>query len=146
MVFDVAAEYNGNSLNKALLTGPKLLNSLVGVILQFHSYRVTFSADIEAMYQQVQVNSDDADALSFLWLEDVKSDEKPDTYQMLVHIFGRKDLPSWANYAVRKTVSDHGSKLNAAVTECVNRSFYMDDLLNNFETEEQTVSIIKQSS
>ena len=66
MVFDVAAEYNGNSLNKALLTGPKLLNSLVGVILQFHSYRVTSSADIEAMYQQVQVNSDDADALSFL--------------------------------------------------------------------------------
>ena len=65
---------------------------------------------------------------------------------MLVHIFGRKDLPSWANYAVRKTVSDHGSKLNAAVAECVNRSFYMDDLLNNFETEEQTVSIIKQSS
>ena len=35
IVFDVAAEYNGNSLNMALLTGPDLLNSLVGVLLQF---------------------------------------------------------------------------------------------------------------
>ena len=78
MVFDVAAEYNGNSLNKVLLTGLDLLNSLVGVILQFRNYRVVFSADIEAMYHQVRVNSDDADVLRFLWLQNVN----------LGHIFG----------------------------------------------------------
>ena len=88
MVFDVAAEYNGNSLNKVLLTGLDLLNSLVGVILRFRNYRVVFSADIEAMYHQVRVNSDDADVLRFLWLQNVNSDENPDTYQMLGHIFG----------------------------------------------------------
>lgn len=38
-----------------------------------------FSADIEAMHYQVQVNPDDANALRFLWLEDVISDKKPDT-------------------------------------------------------------------
>ena len=58
ILFDVAAEYNGNSLNKALLTGPDLLNSLVGALLLFHNYRGAFSADIEAMYHQVQVNPD----------------------------------------------------------------------------------------
>ena len=143
IVFDAAAEYNGNSLNKALLTGPDLLNSLVGVLLQFRNYRVAFSADIEAMYHQVQVTPDDADALRFLWL-DVNSDEKPNTYQMLVHIFGGKDSPSCANYAVRRAASDHGSKFDEAVAECVNRSFYMDDLLKSVETEEEAISIIKQ--
>ena len=53
MDFYVAAEYSGNTLNKALLTGPDLLNSLVGVILQLHNYRVGFSANTEAMYDQV---------------------------------------------------------------------------------------------
>ena len=87
------------------------------------------------------MNSDDADSFRFIWLEDINSDEKPDIYQMLVHIFGGKDLPSCAKYAVRRT--DHGSKSDAAVAECVNRSFNMDDLLKSLETEEQAVTIIK---
>ena len=78
------------------------------------------------------MNSDDANALRFLWLEDVNSDKKNDTNQMLVHIFGWKDSPFWC------------SKCDATVAECVNRSFYMDDLLKSVETEEEVVSIIKQ--
>ena len=62
---------------------------------------------------------------------------------MLVHIFGGKDSPSCANYAVRRTASDHGSKFDEAVVECVNRSFYMNDLLKSIETEEEAISIIK---
>lgn len=66
MVFDAAAEYNGNSLKKALLTGSDLLDSLVGVILWFCNYGVTFSADNEAMYHKLWLNSGDDDALRFL--------------------------------------------------------------------------------
>ena len=90
------------------------------------------------MNHQVQVNPDDADALRFLLL-DVNSDEKPDTYQMLVHIVGGKDSPSCANYAVRRTASDYGSKFDEAVA-----TFYVDDLLKSVETEEEAISIIKQ--
>ena len=56
----------------------------------------------------------------------------------------KEDSPSHANYAVRRTASDHGSKFDEAVAECVNISFYMDDLLKSVETEEEAVSIIKQ--
>ena len=94
------------------------------------------------MYHQVRVNPDDADALRFLWL-DVNSDEKPHTYQILVHIFGGIDSPSCAKYAVRRTASDHCSKFDGAADECVNRSFYMDDLLKSIETEEEAKSVIK---
>ena len=55
------------------------------------------------MCYQVQVNSDDADGLRFLWLENVNSDEKPNTYQMLMPIFGGKYSPSCGNYAVTRT-------------------------------------------
>ena len=144
MVFDAATEDNGKSLNKVLLTSPDTLISLVGVMLGFCNYGVAFSADIEAMYHQVRVNSDDADALRFFWLKDVNFDEKPDTYQMLVHIFREKDSPSCGNYPVTRTASDHGGKFDAAVAECVNRSFYMDDFLTSVETEKQAVSMMKQ--
>ena len=53
----------------------------------FRNYRVAFSADIEAMYHEVQVNSGVAHLLRFIWFENFDSDEKPDTNQMLVHIF-----------------------------------------------------------
>ena len=62
---------------------------------------------------------------------------------MLVHIFGGKDSASCANYAVRRTALDHGSKFDAAVAECVNRYFCMDDLLKSVEIEKQAVSVIK---
>ena len=48
----------------------------------------------------------------------------------------KEDSPSHANYAVRRTASDHGSKFDEAVAECVCKSFCMEDLLkfqHNFE-------------
>ena len=86
----MATEYNGNSLNKALLTGPDLLNSLVGIILWFHNYRVAFSADIEAICHQVWVNSDDADALRFLWLENFNSWETWYMSDVGAHLWGKR--------------------------------------------------------
>ena len=55
IVFDAAASYKGTSLNDQLVTGPDLLNSLVGVIMRFRLHAVALIADIEAMFFQVRV-------------------------------------------------------------------------------------------
>ena len=107
VVNDAAAEFKGSSLNKSLLTGPDLLNSLVGVLIRFRSGKIAIAADIEAMFHQVRVNQNDADSLRFLWKEDIMSDDPPSTYQMLVHIFGSKDSPTCANYALKRTARDN---------------------------------------
>ncbi len=50
VVFDSAAENNGVSLNKLLLSGPDLTNSLLGVLLRFRKYPTACMADIEQMF------------------------------------------------------------------------------------------------
>ncbi|XP_064622140.1 uncharacterized protein LOC135484496 [Lineus longissimus] len=120
VVFDAAATCQGISLNDTLMTGPDLLNSLFGVLQRFRVYKIAISADIEAMFHQVRVPSHDADALRFLW--------KGDTFSMGVHIFGAKDSPTCANYALKRCAMDNIHKYSQEAAETVLKSFYVDDL------------------
>ncbi|XP_075261127.1 uncharacterized protein LOC142352857 [Convolutriloba macropyga] len=51
-VSNAASVFKGNSLNSNLLTGPVLINNLVGLLLRFRENPVAVSADIEAMFMQ----------------------------------------------------------------------------------------------
>ena len=137
VVFDAAAQYRGTSLNSALLTGPDLLQNLVGVLMRFREERIALLADVEQMFHQVRVRKEDQPALSFLW-RGLDSDRAPEVYQMQVVIFGAKCSPTLANAALRKTAEDHvkdepGSQTAA---RAVTRNFYMDDFLKSEKTTE----------
>lgn len=54
-VFDSSAVYEGHSLNKVLMTGPDLTNSLMGILLRFRQDRYAVIADIEQMFYQFYV-------------------------------------------------------------------------------------------
>ena len=79
IVFDAAAECEGTSLNKNLLTGPEVANNLVGVILCFRQGKIALPADIEKMFHQIRVREEDQDSMRFLrWTN--RYDNPPDTY------------------------------------------------------------------
>lgn len=54
-------------LNDLVLQGLDMINSLLGVLLRFRSHPIAFTADIDAMYQQVRVTPDNRNMLRFLW-------------------------------------------------------------------------------
>ena len=56
VTFDCAAACGGTSLNKELLQGPDLTNSLVGVLIRFREGPVAMMADVEAMFYQVSAS------------------------------------------------------------------------------------------
>ena len=68
VVFDAAALHDGISLNRQLNRRPDLTNSLLGVLLSFRQERIVLAADMQSLFLQVKVPTEDADALLFLWL------------------------------------------------------------------------------
>ena len=104
-VLNGAAKFHGASLNKSLLTGPDLLRNLIYVLLRFRQHPYAVSADIEGMFLQVGVLPSDQPSLRFLWREDPTTNVV--VYQYTRHIFGAKDSPTCANYALQRTARDN---------------------------------------
>ena len=105
-VCNAAAKYYGVALNDKLLSGPNLLQSLIGIIFRFRQHPIALSADIEAMFLQVAVPNDDSRCLQFLWRED--PERRIEVYQYTSHVFGAKSSPTCANYALHQVVKDNG--------------------------------------
>ena len=53
-VYDATAKFQGSSLNSHPLSGPDLVNNLVGIFLRFQEEKVALSGDIEAMFNKLR--------------------------------------------------------------------------------------------
>ena len=114
------------------MTGPDLLCSLVGLLLRFRQYKIAVPGDIEAMFKQVAVRTEDQDALRFLWNND--GEEKFFKYKRL--IFGATCSPSCAIYILQRCAEDNKLS-NPEAYSAIRNNFYMDDdYLQSFKTTE----------
>ena len=88
------------------------------------------------MFLQVGVLPCDQPSLRFLWRKDPTSNIV--VHQYIRRIFGAKDSPTCANYALQSTASDNAKEyLEAAIA--VLENFYMDDYLDSVESLERTL-------
>ena len=130
-VLNGASKFRGISLNSVLLTGPDLLQRLIHTLMRFRQHQFAVSADIEGMFLQVGVLPAEQSVLRFLWREDPS--RNIEVYQYTRHIFGAKDSPTCANYALLRTARDNNSDVPEAA-QAVSQKFYMDDYLDSMES------------
>ena len=140
IVFDAAAEYEGTSLNKNLLSGPDMTNSLVGVLLRFHQGTIGIAADIEGMFHQIRVHEEDQDSLRFLWWTNTY-EAPPDVYVMQVHIFGAASSPCVANSTLRRVADDIAQDFSPSVIAAIKGNFYVDDALPSENDEQSAIHL-----
>ena len=105
---------------------------------------MALAADVEGMFHQVRVSASDAESLRFFWKEDIFKEGRPDTYQMLVHIFGAKDSPAYANYVLKRAARDNFQDFGASNFETVLRNFYVDDLLKFVHSNDDVIKLAKE--
>ncbi|KAK3755825.1 hypothetical protein QZH41_003462 [Actinostola sp. cb2023] len=143
VVFDCAAEYQNESLNKHLLQGPDLTNNLTGVLYRFRQESFAFTCDIEAMFHQVKVIQEHRDLLRFLWWENGDTTKEPQEYRMTVHLFGATSSPGCANFALKSTAKDHEDEYGGAAADFLRNDFYVDDGLKLVPSVEEAIKLIK---
>ena len=140
-VCNAAARFAGNSLNEVLVPGPDLLSDLIGILIRFRLFKIGFSADIEAMFMQVEVPEHEQRFLRFLWREGPSSEIE--TFQYTRHIFGAKSSPTCANFVVQQTARDNVKSFPVA-SKAVFTSFYVDDFLQSVPCESDAVVLASQ--
>ena len=143
MVFDCSAQFEGESLNKHLLQGPKLTNNLMGVLCRFRREPVALMCDIEAMFHQVKAPEEYQDLLRFLWWDDGHTSKEPQEYRMTVHLFGAASSPGCCNFALKTTADDNEDIFGPAPAEFLCRDFYVDDGLKSVPSVMEAVALVK---
>lgn len=144
VVFDCSAKFHGISLNDTLLTGPDLINSLVGVLCRFRKESVAVICDIEKMFHQFFVAPQSRNFLKFLWWEGGDLDREPKEYRMAVHLFGAASSPGCANFGLKHLAQQQRANLPSA-SNFVENNFYVDDGLASVPTVEDAKRLIVES-
>ncbi len=144
VVFDRSAKFCGISLNDTLLTGPDVINSLLGVLCRFRKETVAVICDIERMFHQFFETPEHRTYLRFLWWEHGNLDSVPKEYQMAVHLFGAASSPGCANFGLKYLAQQHKSDYPAAVS-LVENGFYVDDGLVSVPTVKQASDLIVEA-
>ena len=145
IVFDASAEFKGESLNRHLLQGPDLTNSLVGVLCRFRKEPIALSCDVEGMFHQVYVNPDHRNLLRFLWWSDGNIDSKPTEFRMTVHLFGATSSPGCANFALKRAADNFKELFGSPPLKFVKEDFYLDDGLKSVFSTIQASALIEST-
>lgn len=145
IVFDCSATFMSHSLNKYLLQGPDLTNSLGGVLCRFRKELIAFMCDLEAMFHQFKVKEEDRDYLRFYWWENSDITKTPVQYRMTVHLFGAASSPGCSNFGLKKTATDNECEFGSDAAEFIRKDFYVDDGLKSVATVSEATSLIENT-
>ena len=145
VVFDSSAEHQGVSLNKELLAGPDMMNSLFGVLLRFRQDEVAVMCDVEQMFHSFHVNPEHRDFLRFLWFKDNDPKKEIVEYRMAVHLFGNSPSPAVATFGLRATVNHGEEDFSQDVKAFVCKNFYVDDGLASLSDADQAISLVTRT-
>ncbi len=127
------------ALNQHLLSGPKLMNDVVSVLLRFRSKLVAFTGDVSKMFFRIKLLPEDKPYHCFLWRNSPQ--EAPTTYCFNVHVFGNTGSPFVAIYAVREQARLH-SEVFPEAAETISRSALVDDILDSEDSVEEAKRVL----
>ena len=145
VVFDSSCEFGGNSSNKVLLSGPDLMNNLIGVLMRFRKENIAVMCDIEQMFHSYYVDPPHRDFLRFLWFESNDPSKPIIEYQTNVYLFGNGPSAAVATYGLRRTAIDGEEEYGEEAKKFICRNFYVDDGLTSLSSIQGATDLVKST-
>ncbi|XP_018403530.1 PREDICTED: uncharacterized protein LOC108780351 [Cyphomyrmex costatus] len=144
VVFDASCKSStGVSLNDALTVGPVVQQDLMSILLRFRTHRYAISADIIKMYRQILVDPSQTRLQKILWRTDVQSDVT--TYELTTVTYGTFSALYLATRCLKYLAEQYVSEFPVG-SKCVERDFYVDDLLTGADTITDAESVIRETT
>lgn len=131
-VFDGSARSSSDSVsfNDVQLKGPIIQDHLISILLRFRQHLYVVTADIEKMYRQVRVSSDQHKFQKILWRDN--ENEELSVYELLTVTYGT----TIARYLAIRCLIELGKLFKnqyPQVSNIIQHNFYVDDLLTRFD-------------
>ena len=102
---------------------------------------IAFVADIEQAFHQIKLESEDSNAIIYLWIRQDDSDDKIVAFKFKCVPFCLVCSPFMLQAVIRKLLDDCGEEFPEAVNLIV-KQLYVDDLLGHAKTMEQAKELV----
>ena len=137
--FDASRKQGGYPcFNQCMRKGPDCyVNNLLSVIILFRYGRVGCAADISKFHNRVYLEEKDIHMQRFYW-RDLKTDQKPSVYAVVVNNFGVTAANCIATCALHKS-ADIFSEKYPIESEELKKQTYVDDMLMADANKEQAL-------
>lgn len=141
-VFNASAPTStGISLNECQLVGPKLQNDLAVTLMRFRTHKIALSADVKAMYCQVEIDDSHKKYQKILWRN---SPKKPVGVYLLNRVaYGQSAAPHLAIMGMQQCAKDHIDQHPTGANQVLN-SFYVDDMFTGADTVQEATLLYKE--
>ncbi|XP_055589857.1 uncharacterized protein LOC129742036 [Uranotaenia lowii] len=142
VVFDASCKTaSGISLNDTLLVGPVVQQDLRSIILRSRTRQFMLVSDIEKMFRQINILSEDKPLQSILWRESPL--EEVSTYELNTVTYGTKPAPFLATRTLQWLAEDEQHTYPLAA-KALREDTYMDDVISGADTVEEATILRKQ--
>ncbi|XP_053681589.1 uncharacterized protein LOC128732366 [Sabethes cyaneus] len=127
VVFDGSCKTSsGISLNDALLVGPVIQEDLRSIVLRCRTRQIMLVSDVEKMFRQININSEDRHLQSILWRSSPV--EEVGVYELNTVTYGTKPAPFLATRVLQQLSIDEDGKYPLAA-RAARDDTYMDDVI-----------------
>ncbi|XP_028176820.1 uncharacterized protein LOC114364741 [Ostrinia furnacalis] len=137
VVFDASAKTtSGQSLNDIQLIGPCLQNDVFSILLRFRQFNYVACADIEKMYRQINIQSDQRNLQLIIWREN-KSDELG-VYQLNTVTYGTASAPYLSIRCIKQLALECEDDV---IKRIIDEDFFVDDLVTGHDNKDTLMDI-----